>query len=283
MVTASGISFDKGVLTEKQFTHFASLITGLIGIKMPPRKKNMLQNRIMRRLRALNMDSFEDYYNYVFKDKMLNSELEDLINAVTTNKTDFFREPRHFEYLYDHVLPDIRSVKNNVSIWCAGCSTGEEIYSLAMTVEEFSVNQSRTHYSIVASDISTKVLLHSSRGIYDESRVSDVPQELKKKYFLRSKDRSKELVRICPEIRNKVKTVTLNFMDNEYKSIPNGIDIVFFRNVLIYFDAKTQEEVLSKVIKKIRRGGYIFTGHSESIKDMRLPLKQENVSIYRKI
>ncbi|MBF0536894.1 MAG: protein-glutamate O-methyltransferase [Nitrospirae bacterium] len=274
------IRFLKAALSEKDFQRLSHFVQTEVGIKMPPAKKTMLEARLQRRLRTLQMRSFTNYLDFVFSPTGFDSELIHLIDAITTNKTDFFREPQHFEYLVNKALPElIRMQRRNFMVWSAGCSTGEEPYTLAMVLNEFS-EKNDTDFMIIATDISTKVLDKAKTAIYEEERVIPVPNNMKKKYLLRSKDRSKSLVRIVPELRGLIKFRRLNFMDSDF-GFRETMDVIFCRNVVIYFDKKTQEQLLNRFARYLTRGGYLFMGHSETLNGLDVPFVQVAPTIYR--
>ena len=251
------------------------------GIKMPPEKKTMLQSRLQKRLRDLDIATFKEYIDLVFTENGESSELIHMIDVVTTNKTDFFREPAHFDYITQEVLPNIAG--RQIKIWSAGCSSGEEVYTTAIVIKEFLKNNNGSDFQILGTDISSRVLAKAVNAIYPEDRIANIPIELKKKYFLKSKDRISPTVRVIKELRSKASYQRLNFMNSDYSEIKEMFDIVFCRNVLIYFDRPTQEKVISKLCQKLKYGGYFFLGHSESIMGMNLPLKQIRPTIFVKI
>jgi chemotaxis protein methyltransferase CheR len=277
----------KAVMSSEDFKKLSSFIYQEYGIKMPEVKKTMLQSRLHKRLRELNMTSYKDYVNYVFSKEGQQSEIIHMIDMVSTNKTDFFREPVHFDYLHSNVLPEIiqsnRSTRN-IKIWSAGCSSGEEPYTIAMSISEFNIqNPSMAFdFNILATDISTRVLKSAADAVYKEARVEVLPISLKKRYLLKSKDRLSPTVRIIPELRHKINFQRLNFMDNHY-NVSDNFDIVFCRNVLIYFDRETQEKVINRLCSKLKPNGYFFLGHSESITNFNVPLKQLKPTIFRRI
>ena len=253
---------------------------------MPEAKKTMLQGRLMKRLRNLKLRSFEDYCEYVFSPQGKSHELVHMLDVVTTNKTDFFREPKHFETLSDSVLPGLQrshgaGIRRPLSVWSAGCSTGAEPYTLAMVLAEFAEKRPGYEYRIFATDISTRVLTKACDAIYNEDEVEPVPLPLRKKYLLRSKDRSNRLVRIVSELRKRVQFRRLNFMDSDY-GMPTVMDVIFCRNVLIYFDRPTQHKVLTRLCQYLRDGGFLFTGHSETLNGFKLPLRQVTTTVYQK-
>lgn len=268
-------------MSDKEFHALAEFIHTECGIKLPPAKKTMLEARLQKRLRILGLDSYKAYSEHLFSPGGAESELIHLIDAVTTNTTDFFREPRHFEYLDDTVLPEWRARRSGPEfrVWSAGCSTGMEPYTLSIVLSEFAARVPDFRFSILATDISTQVLEKAMRGIYAEDQVRAVPESLKRKYFLRSKDRSRGLVRMAPELRRAVAFRHLNFM--EKFAVREKMDVIFCRNVIIYFDKPTQENLLRRLASCLAPGGHLFIGHSESLAGMSLPLRQVAPTIYR--
>jgi chemotaxis protein methyltransferase CheR len=267
-------------LSSSDFARLSKFIYGEYGIKMPEAKHIMLQSRLQKRLRALKMLSFSQYVDYVFSPEG-EGEIIHMMDVVSTNKTDFFRENQHFEYLYDHVLPEFHEVnrQNFIKVWSAGCSSGEEPYTLAMVMSEYAARNRGFDFQILGSDLSTIVLEKAVTAIYPEDRVADIPYDYKKKYLLRSKDRTKPTVRIVPELRKKASFMRLNFMDSSYDA-PSNFDIIFCRNVLIYFDRATQESVINKLCMHLRPGGYFFLGHSESVTGISVPLRQLRPTVF---
>jgi chemotaxis protein methyltransferase CheR len=275
---------DRVELTAESFARFANFITAELGIKMPESKFEMVRGRLSRRVRDLKMESLEQYADYFFA--YANSEeREHLINAITTNKTDFFREKEHFDFLCSVVLPAASQetilTGERFKVWSAGSSSGEEAYTLSMLLADYASRRVGFDFAILGTDVSTKVLTAASRGIYQESQVAPVPPEFRKKYFLRSQSRLKEVVRVAPELRKKVSFHQLNFMDDDYR-IKDIFHAVFFRNVMIYYDRPTQEAVINKICRHLAPGGYLFVGHSESIAGLDVPVKAVKTSVYRK-
>lgn len=271
-------------LNTKDFEKVSRFIKEQCGIKMPLAKKIMLESRLRKRSNELGLASLEEYCRFLFTSGESAGEIVHMIDVVTTNKTDFFREPRQFDYLTNTVLPEFISSKKDkkIRLWSAGCSSGEEPYTLAMILSEYFQDYPGLDYSILATDISTSVLKKAVQAIYDLERVAPVPLQLKKKYLLKSKDKTNNLVRIVPELRTKVDFRRLNFLDTDYQ-LRDRLDIIFCRNVIIYFDKITQEEIISKLVDKLENGGYLFLGHSETVFGMDLPLRQAAPSIYMKL
>lgn len=273
-------------LQDREFQRFSCLIYDSVGIKMPPAKKTMLEARLQKRLKALSIATFEKYGDYVFSPEGRASELVHLIDVVTTNKTDFFREPGHFDFMVKTALPNILQSRGNdhrepLRIWSAGCSTGEEPYTLAMVLAEFADSHPEFRVAITASDICTQVLQTAKTAIYPEERTDPIPLNLKKKYLLRSREKSKSLVRISPRLRSLVSFRRINFMDDDF-GITEKMDIIFCRNVVIYFDKPTQQTLMRKFHRQLRPGGYLFIGHSETLTGLDVDFKAVASTVYRK-
>lgn len=272
-------------MSDRVFTRLSGFIEAQTGIKMPAAKKTMLQSRLAKRLRTLGLGTYESYVDHVFADAGA-TEVIHLIDTVTTNKTDFYREPRHFEILVEKVLPELirrhgAGVRRPLKCWSAGSSTGAEAYTLAMVLSEFAAKTERFGFAILGTDICTEVLAKGRAGIYGENEIQPVPMAQRRKYLLRSKDPAKAVVRIVPELRKAVRFERLNFMDTDY-GIADTMDVVFCRNVIIYFDRATQQQVLSRICRHIVAGGYLFMGHSETLNGLNLPLVQTDPTVYRK-
>ena len=269
-------------LTDEQFDKLSSYITSRYGIKLPAVKKVMLQTRLRKRLTFLGLDDYGQYLDYLFKNE---KENEFLIIEVSTNKTDMFRENEHFKFIANEYLPEYikeNLVDRKLKIWSAGCSSGEEVYTLAITIEEFIRENKAFSYSIFGTDISTKVIKKANNGIYKEVIIADIPFDIKKRYYLKSKDKKDPRVRVKPSIRSKVEFAPLNLMDKEYQT-PEIYDIIFCRNVLIYFEKDLQEIVISRLLKRLRKGGLLFIGHSESLLGMDLSVESIKPTLFRKV
>lgn len=275
-------------MDDKVFQALSAFIQKELGIKMPPVKKALLESRLQKRLRALGLRGFREYIDFVFSPAGADEELVHMIDLVTTNKTDFFRESFHFEYLSNTAVPELvnsrrAGLSSPLTVWSAGCSTGEEPYTIAMTLSEFARANSGLGFDfrISCTDISTRVLSMAQKGIYKEDRIEPVPMELRKKYVLRSRDAAKGLVRMSPELRGRLHLQRLNFMENEFPF--RDLDIIFCRNVIIYFDKKTQERLFYKFSQCMHAGSYLFIGHSETLSGLDLPFEKTGPSVYRKV
>ena len=266
-------------LHDNEFYRLKDYLEAETGIKLPPSKKIMLESRLRKRVHALDLGSFSEYCDLIFSEQGLTTELLHMVDTVTTNKTDFFREPDHFTFLSD--LLKRNHFSETLKIWSSACSTGEEPYTIAMVLEENKKNIPESGYQIVATDISYEVIEKGKKGIYREDKILPLPGEYKARYFLRSKDREKNTVRIKPEIRSKVIFKRYNLMNSLMLPI-RDFDVIFCRNVLIYFNRDGQEKVLKHLYKHLRPGGYLFLGHSETIFGMDLLFYQEAPTIYKK-
>jgi len=271
-------------LSGRDFERMRELILGEAGISLGPEKKTMLEVRLRRRLHHLGLESTADYCNYVFTSDGRSKEMVHLIDAVTTNKTDFFREPDHFEHLAAKALPDLdrrRGAARQTLVWSAGCSTGEEPYTLAMVLSEYAEDRPGFRFRLLATDICTEVLEKAKMGIFTADDVRPVPADLRRKYLMRSREPRSNLIRVVPELRARIEFRRLNFMDANY-GIEEPPEIIFCRNVIIYFDRPTQIRILGKLVRLLTPGGYFFAGHSESLQNMDLPLTMAGPAVYRK-
>ena len=270
-------------LTNRDYARLCKLVYAEAGIHLGTGKKIMLEVRIKRRLRDLDLDSYAQYCDYLFGHKGLKEEIVPLIDVVTTNKTDFFREPGHFKFLAEKAIPEMVARRGNqLLVWSAGCSTGEEPYTLAMVMSEYAQAHPGFGFKVLATDISTTVLKKAEMGIYTDEVVSPVPDALKRKYFMRSRDRDSNRVRVVPELRRLVEFRRLNFMEENY-GLAEKADAIFCRNVIIYFDRPTQERILSKLSHHLVPRGFMFVGHAETLHDMNLPLEPVAPALYRRI
>ncbi|MCU0867940.1 MAG: protein-glutamate O-methyltransferase [Planctomycetes bacterium] len=274
-------------LSAAGLTQFSEFVTATLGIKMNASKLPMLQGRLQRRLRDLGLASLEAYRTFLFERDGGTAELQHFIDAVTTNKTDFFREPQHFDILVQKVLPELaprgldgRPGSWRCKVWSAPCSSGEEAYTLAMVLAEHASRMPGFDYAVLGTDISSRMLEHAERAVYDVDRIEPVPAALRARYLLRARDRSLARVRICPELRRKVSFGSLNFMDREYR-VRDTFDVIFCRNVLIYFDKPTQEAVVGRLARHLRPGGFLFVGHSESLTGLDAPFEPCGLAVYR--
>jgi len=273
-------------LSQNEFSQLSKFIYEHWGIHLPPTKRQLLEGRLRKRLLALQMDTFQEYCTYLFSPEGISSEAPCMIDLVTTNKTEFLREPDHFEYLSRTAIPELWAGLNSRSneslrVWSAGCSSGEEPYTLAMVMSEFKLANPQFRFRILATDISSRMLAVARDGIYPESRITPTPLEWRRRYLLRSKDPSQNLIRFTPEIREKIVFHRLNLMEIG-THVHETFHVIFCRNVIIYFDKSTQEKVIREFHRRLSPGGYLFLGHSETLTGMDVSFQPVAPTVYRK-
>jgi chemotaxis protein methyltransferase CheR len=269
-------------MDDESFVRLSTYVTREYGIKLPAAKRSMLESRLNKKVKGLGMNSYNEFLDFIFSNEGKQNELLQVVDLITTNKTDFFREPGHFQFLTNKFLPGYKEEnrRGSLNIWSAACSTGEEPYTIIMALEEYKKGNPDTNYRLLASDVSTRVLQNAFQGIYDISKADVIPMALKKKYFIRSKTNPR-LVRIKPEFRKKIDFKRINLMAENFELVNADYDVIFCRNVLIYFDKLTQERVINKFCRHLKPGGLLFLGHSESIIGMNLPLQQVAPTTFR--
>ena len=270
-------------LNDGLFQKFSDLVYEKTGIFLKPEKKELLNARLGKRLRATGIPSFKQYYEYVINDRS-GDELVHLIDNVSTNFTSFFRENSHFEILSSTVLPAFvkegRGKSKEILLWSSASSSGEEPYTMAMVVEDFVSRHPGMRYRIMATDISTRVLAQAKRGVYADERVTKVPTPFLKKYFQKGVGNSDGYVKVKDELRRMVHFDRFNLMgDFPWRA---AIDVIFCRNVMIYFNRETQQELVSKFHEALTPGGYLFIGHSESISGLKHNFTQVDATAYMK-
>jgi len=271
----------KIALSDEEFTKLRDLVYKISGISLSETKRELVISRFSRRLKALRLKSFSDYHNLLISPSGF-TEVQNFINSITTNKTDFFREAHHFDFLVSKIIPMLISKKKRVvKIWSAACSTGEEPYTIAMVMAKHFVEKYDIPVKILATDIDTNVLTVASKGVYDSSIISVLPEEYMKKYFLRGKDDSSGLYKVKENIRKMVTFKQLNFVATEYP-ITTTFDVIFCRNVIIYFNPETKRRVVNKLYRYLNPGGYIMMGHSETLFDMVDGLVYLKNTVYQK-
>lgn len=262
--------------TPLDFSRVRKLIYERAGISLSEAKTDMVYSRIGRRLRAVGMDSFKEYLDYLEQDNNPD-EWEAFTNALTTNLTSFFREEHHFPILAEHIL----HLKTPIRIWCSAASTGEEPYTLAMTVCE-AFNTMRPPVEIIATDIDTNVLATAERGVYPMDRVSKLSLERKKHFLQKGTGASAGSVRVRNELRQLITFQQLNLLDDEY-ALTEPFDAIFCRNVMIYFDKPTQSRILEKFVPLMKPHALLFAGHSENFMYVSNALRLRGKTVYELI
>jgi chemotaxis protein methyltransferase CheR len=269
-------------LSGHDFRRLRDLIYRVAGIHLVDDKKTMVELRLRKRLVKLGYPSFTSYCDFLFGAGG-DRELPSMIDLVTTNKTDFYREPAHFDYLTRVALPGLRAgFDRPLAVWSAGCSSGEEPYTLAMVLSDFAGQQeSAFQFEILATDISGRMLEKARLGVYDMDAIAPIPGAARGKYLLKSRKPEDRAVRVAPEIRKRVEFRRLNLMDSDYR-LQRAMDVIFCRNVVIYFDKPTQEQLIGRLAQNLRIGGYLFMGHSETLHGFDLPLAAVAPTVYRR-
>lgn len=266
------------LLTDDNFRLIKNKAYSLTGISLSDHKKNMIYGRLVRRLRVLKLDDFNQYCDLI--NEKNSSELPEFINAITTNLTSFFREFHHFEYLKNTILPSLQksnSATRKIRIWSAGCSTGEEPYSIAMTVR--SVIRDRSwDIKILATDLDSNVVAKGKKGVYQEERIESIPKEYRD-FFIFSDDSG--LVELKDEIKNLITFKQLNLLNRWPMKGP--FDLIFCRNVVIYFDMQTQEKLFDRYASMLSQNGNLFIGHSESLHNVSDRFEPLGKTIYQRI
>lgn len=269
-------------LKDEEFKKFSALIFSKTGIHLKPEKKELLNARLGKRLRACHLNSYSDYYDHVTQDAS-GEELVHLINCVSTNFTSFFREKAHFDFLSSTVFPQFvnSGSSSQVNIWSAACSSGEEPYTLAMVAARFMEKYPSLRPSILATDISTKVLAIAQKGVYSNDKVDKMPPEFLKRFFQKGVGKCAGYVKAKEELRRIIRFSRINLME----SFPwrEEMDVIFCRNVMIYFTRETQQELAEKFYNCLAPGGYLFIGHSESLASVNHRFKQAATTVYRKV
>lgn len=270
-------------LSDKEFLLFKQLIYRETGINMSDKKKKLIVARLSKRLRVLDLSNFTEYYEYLRESPYANNEIVNLINRVTTNKTDFFREKHHFDFLQKELYPRMMTESRSggsrkLRIWSAGCSSGEEPYTLAMvTLEAFKAERG-WDIKILATDLDTEILGRAINGTYPTQVVGPIPKEYLMKYFVRKGNQYE----LSSTVKSMVAFRKLNLMDETFP-MKNPFDIIFCRNVIIYFDAQTKDTLLTKYHKHLKDNGYMFIGHSESLMHMKDKFRYLKHTIYQKV
>jgi len=267
-------------ITDKEFNTIRTYIKDTFGISLSDEKKSLIYSRLRTVLQDLSIDNFTDYYHYLVKDKTGQAAIK-FIDKVTTNHTFFMRETDHFNYLRDKVLPYIEETykNNDLRLWCAGSSSGEEAYTLKFIVEDhFSKSKSKWNTEILATDISTQVLDKAVHGVYSNESVGTLPEVWRKRYFDRYDD---EHSIVKQEVKNGITYRKFNLMEEKFP-FKKPFQVIFCRNVMIYFDNPTRDTLVKKFYDLTEPGGYLFIGHSESLNHTGTKYKYVMPALYRK-
>jgi chemotaxis protein methyltransferase CheR len=271
----SATDFQIANLTANQYHSIQHCLYDTCGIKIGDGKQDFVKSRLSKRLTALRIETYDAYLNFAQSDPF---EFSKMIDALTTNKTNFFREIQHFDFLNREVLPNHNS--NKLRIWSAACSSGEEPYSIAIALSENIPNINRYDAKILGTDISTKVLGIAKHGEYSEAILSDVPAALRQKYFRPVKPKPDRSFMVNDDLKRMVRLARINLLGDWKMSGP--FDVIFCRNVMIYFDKETQTRLVNRFYDLLAPGGYLFVGHAESLDRASIPFKYIQPAVYQK-
>lgn len=271
-------------LTDRDYRNFSALIYEKSGINLHQGKRELLKARLAKVLRQSDFTSVGEYYDFLMNDTTGDAFIP-LLDVISTNLTAFFRETKHFDFLSEVAVNELfgtskRRRSGEVRVWCAGCSSGEEAYSIAMTLLEALPESRHKDIHILATDISTRMLQAADRGIYEAARVEKVPWPIRRQFFQKGINRWSGCYRVKSHVRNRVHFQRLNFIDSFTFSY--SFDIIFCRNVMIYFDKTTQENLVNRFYDVMTSSGYLFIGHSESLTGVQHRFRYIRPSVYRK-
>ncbi len=252
-------------MNKRTLDSFRSIVYGQAGIALSPQKDALVHARVGKRLRALGLTTFEEYLAYLEQDRS-GEEMVRLLDAVCTNVTSFFREPAHFEFIASAMQQWLAEGRKRFRFWSAACSTGEEVYSLGMTVAEASFGHS-PDVRILATDLSATALAHCVEGVYEERRMDGVSEDLRKRYFTRDRSADRTRYRIRRDLQEMVVARRMNLADPPFP-MRGPLDVVMCRNVMIYFDDPVRRRLLDAIGELLRPGGYLMVGHAESLTGM---------------
>jgi chemotaxis protein methyltransferase CheR len=271
-------------LSPGNFARLAQLVESYSGIHLPAEKKYMVEGRLRRRAQALALSSLDAYCDALFEQGLWGDELVSLIDAITTNKTEFFRERPHFRILGEQVLPEFVGAgpRRPLRFWSAACANGAEAYSAAMLMDDFAGDHPGLRFQIVATDICSAVLREAKMAVFDREMMAPVPADYQKRYVMFPVDSGDRTVRMKPSLRQAVSFGRVNLMDPSYP-LAEKQDVIFCRNLLIYFTRDRQEMVLRRLCDHLNQGGYLFISHTENIMGMKLPVRQMAPSVFQRL
>ncbi len=270
-------------LSDRDFASFQKLIHQSAGIFLAPQKKALVAGRLLKRLRHYGFDSYKKYLDFVASEEGRTAgEYDLMIDIISTNKTNFFRESHHFHFLEREVLPQWTAFGGTpFRVWSAACSTGEEPYSLAITLAEYFAGRGRESFEVLATDINQTVLQEARNAIYSMDKLQEIPKEYISKYFLKGVRDRAGTIRVAGRIRQKVRFQRIN-LNEPFPRLPE-MDVIFCRNAMIYFNTETRRAVISRLLGVLKRGGYIFIGHSETLNGLTDAVQTVAPTIYRKL
>lgn len=270
-------------ISPRNFDRLARFVEGHAGIKLPATKRTLVEGRLLRCVLSSEFGDIDAYCEHILSGAAQEREVVELINALTTNKTDFFRESAHFDYLASSILPElVAGGTRKIRCWSAAASTGMEAYTLAMVIADFAQHNGPFDFEILATDIDTNVLEDARRGIYSLGSLAPVPAQLRARYVQRARDPKRAEGRIVPDLRRRIAFARLNLMDSHYP-VGQPMDLILCRNVLIYFEKAVQRQVIARLCDNLRPGGHLILGHSETIMGSDAPLQSVANTVFRRV
>lgn len=272
---AQGLRAGVAVLTDQEYRQFSELIYRIAGISMSSAKKPLISSRLAKRLKHCQLNSYGDYFRFIMSAQGKH-ELQEAVDSLTTNETHFFREPKHFDFLRQRVIPT-RQTGRTLRIWSAACSSGEEPYSIAMLLDGL---MGKDPWEVVASDLSSRVLEKARNGLYPMERMPEIPKPYLSRYCLKGVGEHEGTLLIEKSLRDRIRFIPHNLTQPPPRL--ELFDVIFLRNVMIYFDQNTKRQVVSRLLPLLRPGGYFFVGHSESLNGLTDELRAVAPAIYSK-
>jgi len=266
------------VLSEEDFSRLSDFTNSVLGIRIKPGESKLLESRLMNRLRTLNIATFREYSGYLMSQRGIVDELEHFINSMTTGKTHFWREADHFEFIITRGAGELLRERHSISAWSIGCSTGEEPYSIAMSLAEHARRRGGFRFSVLGSDVSESAIMKAEKAEYGLGSVLNLPTELRDMYLVNNEGGYS----VDSGIRERVSLRQMNLLEEDY-GLSGKVDMAFFRNVGIYFERELQGAILKKICDNLSAGGFLFMGHSERADEYGLPLEPVEGTIYRKL
>lgn len=291
---SSGNSSEKSLsgpapITASEYEFIRQTVYEHSRINLGPSKKELVMARLSKRLRALNLASYAEYISFI-KSAAGREEMTNLIDSISTNHTYFFREPQHFDFLSQVILPQFCEQDNGrhgstggtFKVWSAATSSGEEPYTISLILDDYFTGRKNWNWNIFCTDISTRVLAKAQEGIFSKDRLGPVRPDWLVRYFDRGVGESEGFFRVKANLRRNLSFKALNLLAPSYP-FRDSFQVVFCRNVMIYFDRETQEELVNKIYPLVQPGGYLIIGHAESLTNIKHPFKLVKPSIYRKV
>ncbi len=280
-------TFATPIVTQNMLEQFREMLLETSGIRIGEKKESLVHHRLAKRVSATRCDDLNDYLRKILNDPAWAHEKMVAIDMMTTNTTYFFREETHFDFLAGSIIPDLaeqagRGYPFQFNVWSAAASEGAEAYTAAMVLAELKDLHPGLEYSIIGTDLSPRMVEIANSGIYRAAQADKIPEYLRRKYLLKGKNADDGRVRFTKDLRSRTRFAQMNLMDNTYP-VPPEVDLAFLRNVLIYFGPEDQKAVIDRVVSKIKPGGYLMVGHSESMVVEHREMFQIRPSIFRKM